>query len=97
MCLWCCHACNLGPQPHGEAGQGWLAETLAFLAGTGAQPDGGWVLYCGDLGEHAHLDGGVPWETSWHQQQAWFDPECHRDDLAGYKPSPPDTQDDQKR
>jgi hypothetical protein len=61
ICCSCWYACNVGPQPHGEAGARWLSETLEFLATTGKQPDGRYVLYCGRLGAYAHLDGGRPY------------------------------------
>jgi hypothetical protein len=61
MCRRCYYACSFGAQPHGEAGAEWLAETIAYLDTTGPQPDGGYVLYCGGLDLHAHLDGGEPY------------------------------------
>ena len=56
MCDQCWYACNVGPQPHGAAGAQWLAESVAYLATTGPQPDGGYVLYCGDLELYVHRD-----------------------------------------
>jgi hypothetical protein len=58
MCLPCWYACNVGSQPHGEAGRDWLRETVAMLETKGPQADGTVVLYCGNEAMFAHADGG---------------------------------------
>lgn len=69
ICASCWWACNVGMQPHGEAGQGWF-EHFRKLAMDAAPPDGSWGFSCCAEEEfYLHADrGGVffahtEWDT----------------------------------
>jgi hypothetical protein len=56
--MQCWFACTVGAQSHSEASQHWNEKTLDIVRGAGPQPDGSYVLLCGEEGYYAHEDGG---------------------------------------